>query len=195
MEEKLKMAVFDDLIYTLDYYSVSDVLLPFLLIFMLVYAILQKSKILGDDSKNFNVTLAVIMGLGVVFPHVLGLYGEPSVVDIINRALPSVSLFIVIIVMFLLLMGIFAKDIEFGGASITGWMVWISLIAIFVIFGSSAGWFGLPNFLYFLNDPQLQSLVVIVLVFALIIGFVTSDPNKSKRKELGKFKIADFIKK
>ena len=88
---------FATVIELLDYYRVADVLLPFLLVFLIVFATLQKVKILGESKKNFNVMLALIMGLAVIFPHVLGT--GPDVVPIINNSLPSISLVIVGIIM------------------------------------------------------------------------------------------------
>ncbi|MBI2652090.1 hypothetical protein HYX00_01375, partial [Candidatus Woesearchaeota archaeon] len=59
-------------IEVLDRWRVADVLLPFLLIFVIVFAILQKTKILGDSKKNLNVVVAIVVGLLVVIPHVTG---------------------------------------------------------------------------------------------------------------------------
>ncbi len=165
------------MMHWLRVWGVDEILLPFLLVFTIVYAVLKKSKILGDDSERFNKVIALIMGLAVVIPHSLGMYGRPSVVDIINRALPQVSLVVVAIVMFLLMVGIFGKDVSFAGTTASGWAVFLSLIAVFIIFGNAAGWFAMPAILYFLNDPQIQSLVIIILVFGLVIKFVTGEES------------------
>jgi len=177
------MVLFDDFIYWLDYYAVADVLLPFILVFTIVYAVLQKSKILGKDSKNFNIIISLVLGLGVVIPHVLGIYPGPSAVDIINAALPQISVLIVFVILFLIVVGVWFKDVDFGGASITGWAVLLSLVAVILIFGSAAGWFLMPNFLYFLSNPEIQSLVVIILVFGLLIWFITHEPGNKKDVE------------
>ena len=42
-------------IQTLESWGLTDVLLPFLLVFTIIFAILQKSNILGEGKKNFNV--------------------------------------------------------------------------------------------------------------------------------------------
>ncbi len=178
------MVLVDDLIRSMEYWSISDVLLPFILIFTVVYAVMQKSKILGKESDRFNVVIALVLAMSVVIPHVLDIYPKPSVVDIINASLPQVSLIVVAIIMFLVIIGIFAKEIEFAGASLTGWAVLLALISVFSIFGSNAGWFSMPSFLSFLNNPEMQSLVVIILVFGIIIWFVTHEPNK-KGKGIG----------
>jgi len=45
-----------------------------ILIFTIIYAALYKSKILGEDRKNFNVIIALVVALSVIIPHVLGTY-------------------------------------------------------------------------------------------------------------------------
>ena len=45
--------------------------LPFLLIFFIVFAVLEKTKILGDDKKQLNALIAFVIGLifvGVTYP-------------------------------------------------------------------------------------------------------------------------------
>jgi hypothetical protein len=177
-------STFGDFQYVLGDPTIMQILLPFILIFTLVYAVLQKSKILGKDSKRFNVMLALVMGLGVVIPHIMGYYERPSIVDIINRALPQVSLVVVAVIMFLLVLGIFGKDVSFIGTSLSGWAVIFSLIAVVAIFGNAAGWYVLPEFLYFLNNPQIQSLVVVILVFGVVIAFITGEPDDDEGRKL-----------
>ena len=42
----------ENTIYTLERIGVADVILPFVIIFTIVFAALQKSKILGQESKR-----------------------------------------------------------------------------------------------------------------------------------------------
>jgi len=47
---------------------------PFLLIFFIVFAVLEKTKVLGDDKKQLNALLAFVIGLifvGAVFPKLI----------------------------------------------------------------------------------------------------------------------------
>ena len=177
--------IFENFIATLDYWGVTDVLLPFILIFTIVFATLQKTKILGEGKRQFNVMLALIMGLGVVIPHVTGNYlqwGFDPVV-VINTALPQVSLLVIAIVMMLLIIGVFGNEIDIAGTSLSGIVVIVALIAVVLIFGSAVGWFAIPIWLYFLHDPQLKALIVMILVFGIIIWFITKDDDKEKSKD------------
>jgi hypothetical protein len=184
------MAYLVDALYTIGNLGVMDVLVPFILVFTIIFAVLQKTKILGEDEKkqpkkNFNVIIALIMGLAVVVPHVMGYYPpEKDVVDIINHALPNISVVAVAIVMLLLIIGVFGGEVKIAGTGLAGWAVLFAIVTVLVTFGGAAGWFGqMPDWLYFLQDPDTQALIVVILVFAIIIWFVTKEPKKETDKK------------
>lgn len=174
---------FRTILFNLEAMGLLDVILPFFLIFTLVFAVLQKSKILKGESevlmKRYNVVIALVMALAIVIPHVTRSYPGRSPVDIINSALPQVSVILVAILMFLLLLGIFGAQYNIGDNSAGGIVTILALGSVFTIFGVSAGWFDgrLPYWLDFLRDPQLQSLIIVILVFGLIIKFITYEDD------------------
>ncbi len=180
-------------------WGVFDVILPFILIFALVYAVLQKTKILGEKSKNFNVVIALVMGASVVVPHIL--YGTMDPADrylttgfldpvkIINNALPNVSVILIAILMVLLIFGIWGSRVKLGNNSLSGIIALFAFLAVIFIFGSAAGWWNIPNWLWVLQDPDTQALVITILVFAIIIWWITKDNEKENEKKdaFGKF--------
>ena len=158
--------VFGNFIAYLDSLGVTDILLPFILIFTIVFATLQKTKILGDGKKQFNVIVSLVMAMSVVVPHVVGRYPfnfDP--VDVINQSLPQVSIIVVAILMLLLIVGVFGVNVRIAGTSMGGWVVILAFIAVGAIFGSAVGWFQLPYWLNTLNNPELKALVVMILEF------------------------------
>ncbi|MBR9676258.1 hypothetical protein GOV05_04575 [Candidatus Woesearchaeota archaeon] len=170
---------FVEVLRTLEAQGISDVLLPFILIFTIVFATLQKTKILGDGKKNYNVVVSLVFGLGVVIPHVLGTYPRGAdIVDIINQILPEVSLALVAIIMVLLMIGVWGANVEIAGTSIGGWVAFFSFLFIFVLFGTAIGWFTLPGWLSWAVDPETQSLIIVILVFGLIIWYITKEETK-----------------
>lgn len=173
------MANFIDVIYYLQDLGVADVLLPFLLVFTVVFAVLQKAKILGKDSKKYNVIVAMVMAFSVIFPHILGYYPPTSdPVIIINSSLPQISVVIIAIVMVMLLLGVFGADIDLAGKGINTWILFIAFGTVIYVFGTNAGFFGngtFPRWLWFLEDPNTQSLLVMILVFGGIIYFITKE--------------------
>src|SRR3989344_3859843 len=107
---------FPDFLVRLEEMGMLDSLLPFILIFTIVFAVLQKTKIIGEGRRQFNTLVALVLSLMVVIPHVTGKYPPgQDIVAIINTALPQVSLVVVIILAALLLIGVFAPGVMFGG--------------------------------------------------------------------------------
>lgn len=170
---------FPDMIITLESYGFADVLLPFILIFTIVFAVFHKTKILGDR-KNFYVIFALVMALSAVIPHVLGKYPPGSdVIDIMNRALPNVSIILVAILMVLIILGLFGANVNIMGTTMGGWFTLISMIVILIIFGNAAGWFNAGWFDNLVPDGDTRNLILIILVFGVIIFFITKDDAKS----------------
>lgn len=164
------MAIFTDWIIALENLGLLDVILPFLLIFTISFAILQKSKILGERAKNFNTILSFVLAMAAIVPHVTGT--GPDVVVIINAALPNVSLLMIASLMVLLLIGVFGPDVNLLGTPLEGIVVLFAAIAIGYTFISASGWG--PN-IPWLNNPETQSLLVTILVFGLVVWFITKE--------------------
>ena len=173
-----------DFLVQLEQFGLLDAVLPFILIFAVVFTVIRTTKVLGDK-KGIHTLVAMIMALLVVIPHVLGTYPPgQDVVNIINTALPNVSLVIVIIVAALILVGIFRPNKE--GIPMGGFFAFLSVGAIIYIFGLSGGWWETFGGLSFLSNPDIQMLLVIVLVFALVIFLITSDNPASETGNLFK---------
>ncbi|MBN1386318.1 hypothetical protein JW968_05090 [Candidatus Woesearchaeota archaeon] len=168
-----------DFFYSLDRLGVTEILLPFLLVFTIVFAVLQKTHIFGAEKKNMNMMIALIMGMTVIFDHILRWRPGRSVAEIINSALPQVSLIAVAIIMLLLMIGVFGARLEIAGTSLATWVGLFSLIAIIVIFGQAAGWgWHWPWWLRWLDDPDTVSVIIIVLVFGIVIAYITHEPKE-----------------
>ncbi|MEM2089570.1 MAG: hypothetical protein QXL88_00535 [Candidatus Pacearchaeota archaeon] len=81
-----------------------NVVLPFLLVFAIVFAILEKTKVLGEDKRHIDLLVAFCIAFIFV--------GVPAMVNVTLRLIPVVSLIIVILLCFLLLFG-------FAGINVT----------------------------------------------------------------------------
>lgn len=172
-------------------FGLFDVVLPFLLIFALIFAILEKTKILGTEKvkgeditkRNLNTIIAFVIAMLVVATN--------KVVTAINTALPNIVFIIVAFVAFLLMVGVFFPTGELNlwakkehAVFAMGFMVF-SLVALVIIIldsiklDSGKSWlsyileYALTNF----SGPIVMS--IIFLVVALVaIGYVTSNPKK-----------------
>ena len=190
---------FRQAIRDLQQMGLFDVILPFFLIFTVIYAILQRSKILGEpeEARKFNVIVAMIIGFLVVAPHVL--YGDPTgqsstlsvsvggrylpdVVNIMNNAIPSISIWIIAILMLLILLGMFGTDIDLWNRPLSTWIFIAAVLIVFYTFAVAANWFQAPEWLSWLRDRSNQAVILILLIFGVVIWFVIS-PERAKKKK------------
>jgi hypothetical protein len=157
----------------LEAYGVMDFLLPFILVFTIVFAVMQKMNILGENKKNFNVIIALVLALLFVVPHITGSYPiSYDPVDIMNQTLPSISLVAVAAIMLMLLMGIFGTG--FVGAA-KPWIALASLIFVGYIFGSALNLWTGPYDIFYWWTTEVTELLIIILVFGLIVYWITKD--------------------
>ncbi len=190
MEEKLvKMVLFqlsynfgDSLNYLISL-GVFDVLLPFILIFAIIFAILEKTEILGKGKTNINAIIAIVIGLLLVV--------QRGIVDIINLFLPRVSLIIVVILMGLLVIAMVAgKSFEGLKGGVLGIAIVLIIIAIVIAVTSPPGSFG-PGFVISPGDKEvLLGLGIPLLILIIVIGVVTSGP-----KQQGKESFPEWLAK
>ena len=175
---------FESFIISLERVGFIDVLLPFLLVFTIIFAILEKTKILGEGKRNMNMGIAIIFALIVVIPHITGNFPAGyDPVQIINAALPSVSLIIIAIVSLMILVGVFAHDRLLWGMTAPGWIGFVSIVIIAFIFGSAAGWWqvGFLDWLDSIFGSDVIAVIIMILVFGIIIAFVTGGGEAEKK--------------
>ncbi len=180
---------FQNALYVLDQIGFTDVFLPFILIFTVVFATLQKISLFGAESRKFNSIIALALSIGVIIPHSLGKYPPGTdIVVILNTALPNVSLLIVSIVFLLIVIGMFGGKAVWGETFIGGAVTLIALALVITIFGSAAGWWQTSGALRALSDPNIQAAILIIAVFWLIISTITKEKEEEGAvTKLGKF--------
>jgi len=176
-------------------FGLFDIVLPFLLVFTIVFAILEKTRILGTvkmkggeeiPNKNLNSMVAFVVGLLVV--------ATANVVRTINESLPNVVLLIVASVSFLLMIGIFLKtdELDFSNKHkywYRSFMV-IMFIAVIGIFLSSiydangnsyleiAGFFLIQNW----SEAVVTSVVFLIIVIGAIWYVARGDKQKTQKE-------------
>lgn len=142
-------------------WGLRDVMLPFLLVFVVFFALLAKTRILGEDKKKYNLVIALVIALLVVIPHVMDRYPSNfDPVDIMNEALPNLSIVVVAAIGALLIIGAFGGQVTTRPAYLTGGVIVIAAV-IYTIF------------VY----PSLSPLLLaIAIVFVIATAF--SNPNR-----------------
>ncbi len=176
--------VFRSAISFLNDIGLYDVVLPFLLVFTLVFAILEKTKLLGMSElegekvtkKNLNAMVAFICAFLVI--------ASTSLVGIINEVVANVVLLLVLSICFMLLVGSFHGEGEFTLKDFPGWikmMMVIMFVGIVAIFLNAMGWLEtIIGLLYMMDVAWVSSLVFLVLV-AGMVGLIIREPSKTKK--------------
>ncbi|MFC2136030.1 hypothetical protein ACFLTH_15555 [Bacteroidota bacterium] len=162
-----------------------DVILPFLLVFTIVFAILEKTKIFGVEQvegetvtrKNMNAMVAFVMAFFVV--------ASSKLVALVNMVASHVFLLILLVVLFLMLAGILQKEGEFAlseGWS-RGFMIG-GLIIIVLIFLNAIGWLEeIYDFLVKYWDSDAISAIILLILIVIFIAWLTRNPKTKERKK------------
>lgn len=140
--------------------------LVFLLVFTLVFAVLQKSKILGDGKSQIDALIALAIGLMVVT------VGYAT--SLIRQLVPFLAVSLVIILVFLLLVGIFFKAGEFklSGGVITAFGILAFIAVVIAVISFSGGWALIEKYISGTQGGQIFSNVVLLAVVGAAVWIV-----------------------
>ncbi|MBI2576956.1 hypothetical protein HYV84_07095 [Candidatus Woesearchaeota archaeon] len=166
----------EEFVRILDSWGLRDVMLPFLLVFVVFFAVLHKTNILGKDRDKLNLVLALVVALLVIIPHVTGLYpANMDPVEIFNEVIPSISIIIIAAIGALIIMGVLGGQVANKPMYATGGVV-LTAAVIYVIF------------VY----PDMSPLLLGLAVVLLIMNFF-SKGTKIEGMVQGGITVAAFI--
>jgi hypothetical protein len=146
-------------------------LLPALFIFAITFAIINKTKVIGDI--KLEVPIALLIGLmGAQFEFVQCVFAD---------ILPRLAIALVIILVFWILAGLFI-DAEAKGVQYV--FILLTIIIFTIIFYTSECPFnlGLASW-FFANWPWIVLLAVLLGVIIAVVRGEPSKPNKWERQE------------
>jgi len=140
-----------------------EYILPFLLVFTLVFAVLDKTKLLGEGKRQINAIISLVIGLILL--------AFPAPRDIIVKLIPFLAVVLVILFVFMLLYGFLAGkkegDVLNKGLKIAlGIIVGLSLIV--AILWISGVWDVIYDKL--VNQEGAGKIWMNVLLIAIIAG-------------------------
>ena len=147
---------------------VKDTVLPFLLVFALVFAILQKSEILGKGKRQVDAIVALVVGLLVV--------AVGSATNIITGLMPILAVGLVVLLVFFLLWGFAFKQGELEVPKAIKWTIGVAA-AVAVIVGVlylTGSWDYLKDLIGGGASSIVTNVVFIVLIViavAVVVGF------------------------
>ena len=146
-----------------------NVALPFLLIFVLVFAVLQKSKLLGDDKRQIDALIALAIALIVI--------AFSWATDIITLLMPFLAVSLVVILVVMLLLGMVNKEGEDWDKMFPGWFRMILgiviVIAVIIAVVVATGQWDLV-FGYLFEDGNPTNALVNIIFLAIIVGAVVA---------------------
>lgn len=159
------------LIATLQQWGFLDLVVPFILIFAILFAILTKLPIFsGDEGKKYNTIISIAIALLIVIPHSLN--PQPNdAVNVINRFLPEFVFITIAMLILLMLMGLVGGAHTATTGPLVGIAALIAVIYLGIVIISALSPTGLP--FRFLSDPNFQALIIVILVFGLVIWYIT----------------------
>tara|TARA_Y100000310_G_C20689951_1_gene821590 strand:- start:2206 stop:2763 length:558 start_codon:yes stop_codon:yes gene_type:complete len=181
-------SVFRGVISFLGKIGVYDVILPFLLVFTIVFAVLEKTKVLGTEKvegkdvtkKNLNSMVAFVISFLVI--------ASTKLVSVINEAMANMVLLLILVVSYLMLVGVFFGSKEVTLEKYEGWtrfFMVIMFIGIVLIFLNALDWLQYVAALFVYWDSQWASSIILLIVVLVFMIYITkeSKPQESKPKE------------
>jgi hypothetical protein len=139
--------------------GVFEYLLPFLLVFAILFGILEKIKIFGDGKKNLNMVISFIVALIIVV--------NTAVVELMNLYLSKMALFIVVILVLIMAFGVFSKGQPSGWG--IGLFVIASIVAVIWALGPTWGW-SWPEWAGV--SDQAKFFIGIIIAFVVVVGLI-----------------------
>ena len=173
--------------------GVYDVILPFLLIFTIMYAILEKTKVFGTEKvgdnevtrRNINAMVAFVTGFLVI--------ASSGIVEIFNKALPRIMVLLIVAVMYLMLIGVFwteKEELKLSKRWKTFFMIIMFIGVVLVFMGSittSSGESWLEWLLNYLgsywDSTTVSSIVLLIIIVGLIIWITNNDKPAAKSSD------------
>lgn len=155
---------------------VRNLILPFLLIFAVVFAILEKSKILGEDKRQVNAIVSLVIALLTIT--------FASAVNIINNLIPFLAVAVVIILVFMVLLAFVASGKEglqlHTGIKVTLGIIIAVAVIIAILFATNT-WDTVYD--YLAGKSQSSSVVTNAVFILVIIGALVWVYLSGKKKK------------
>ncbi|MAG08619.1 hypothetical protein CMO89_04040 [Candidatus Woesearchaeota archaeon] len=177
--------------------GIYDVVLPFLLVFTIIFAILEKTKVFGMEEvdgvkytkKNLNAIASFVIAFMVI--------ASSKLVETITTISSQVVILLMLSIFFLLLVGSFynAEDFKEGVFLKSPWnaifmiIMFVGIVFIFLqAIKTKSGESWLEWFWKFLSEHWSSRGIASIILLIIIIGFmvVVINPKEKTKKEVEK---------
>jgi hypothetical protein len=183
---------FREILVFFDTIGVYDVILPFLLIFTIVFAILEKTKVFGTEEVSGQKTTRKNVNSMVAFVIAFFVIASARLVEIVTTVSSWMVILLMLSVMFLILIGSFYKEGE-GVFLEKGWknmfmiIMFVGIIAIFLEAIKTED--GTPwleyIFTYVVGNFTSTAVasIILVLVMVFFMWFIVREPRAHADKK------------
>lgn len=152
--------------------GVFDFLLPALLIFSIIFVILQKTHVLGDNNKGVSAIIAATTALMAMRLQIVS--------EFFGLLLPGLGIGVAVIVVVLVMAGLFMTEGNmhdwmptfFWGGLVVGLIIVISVLNSFAWFGSA--WF----------QQNWVSIIWFAVILAVLVPFFHDSKGAEEKHKL-----------
>jgi len=186
------VSIFRETIIFFEKLGVYDVILPFLLVFTIVFAIFEKTKVFGTEKiegkeytrKNLNAMVSFVIAFLVI--------ASSKLVEIITDVSSQMVVLLLLSVFFLLLVGSFYKEgegvfLEKGWKNLFMIIMFIGIVAIFLeAIKTKEGKPWLEWIFEYVRDNFSSTMVASITLLMIIVGFmwyILKEPTKPVEKK------------
>ncbi len=162
------MVYFEKLFIGLQNLGLLDVLLPLLFVFVVVYGVLEKTKVMGSfsNARTINAIIAFVVG----FIFVL----SSTRVAALNSILQKLVLLLIASVMVQIIFAAFGAKSKFIKSNYFLVLLFLMLV---IVFSVSLGWFKGAD-LITLVSWVFSPVILFFAVFLAVLWFVMREPSK-----------------
>ena len=151
-----------------------ETILPFLLVFTIIFAVLQKSKILGDNKRQIDALVALIIGLIVIsFAKATGF---------IVQLVPFLAVSLVVILVLMILLGSFhiGGDFKLHKSLYIVLTVAIIISVVWAVLYITDAWVYIAGLLFAGDSSLVVNIVFVIIIVAALVGAILfSKPAKT----------------
>lgn len=159
-----------NLLAQLEQQGVFAYLLPFLMIFAVLFGILSKINIFGEGNRNINIILSIVVALMALQLNFVSYF--------FREIFPRMGVVLSILLVFIILLGLFFDFEKPGTKTFMGFLI---LIAVVIIVGQSLevfNWIGIGSFggrfSYWFQRYGVTAAVIIFVI--VVIALITKKP-------------------
>lgn len=153
----------------------STIILPFLLAFTLIFAILEKSRLLGEGKQQINAIVSFVIAAMLIY--------YSNAVDIISQLMVFLAIGLVILFVFMLLFSFVWGTTGGDPFADAKWLKWVlgivALIAVIVaVLFVTNKWDTVVNYL---SDSTTGSNIFFIIIIIAAIASVILSTKKDKK--------------